>query len=309
MKQLTTDTGRRDWDDLDIDVEALIAELHDTVEGEVRFDRGSRALYATDASNYRHVPIGVVLPKTINDVVATHAACHRYAAPVLARGSGTSLSGETVNVAVVMDFSKYLHGILDIDPDNKLARVEPGVVHDQLSEQTLKHHLVFAPDPSTHAYCTVGGNVGNNSCGVHSVQAQGLGEGPRTSDNVEEMEVLTYDGYRMRVGPTSPEELEKIIAAGGRRGKIYSDLAQLAEDYAEMIRERFPDIPRRVSGYNLDELLPENGFNVARALVGTEGTCVTVLNATLKLVHDPPVRTLAVVGYTDIFEAGNHIPR
>lgn len=293
----------------DLDVATLERQLQRTVEGEIRFDDGTRGLYATDASNYRQVPIGVVIPKSIDDVVATHAACHEHDAPIVARGAGTSLSGETVNVAVVIDFSKYLHEILDIDVHRKLARVQPGVLHDQLTDRTREHKLVFAPDPSTHEYCTIGGNIGNNSCGVHSVQAQFLGEGARTSDNVHEMEVLTHDGCRMHVGPTDDEELAGIIAAGGRRGEIYAALRDLRDRYAPLIRERFPDIPRRVSGYNLDELLPEKGFNVARALVGTEGTCATVLEATVKLVYDPPARTLIVVGYENIFRAGEHIPK
>lgn len=175
----------------EIDVSSLERSLKKDVEGEVRFDDGSRGLYASDASNYRQAPIGVVIPKSLDDVVAVHAACHGHGAPILARGCGTSLSGETVNVAVVIDFSKYLTEIYDIDPATRLARVQPGVIHDQLVRRTKRHNLVFAPDPSTHGYCTVGGNIGNNSCGIHSVQAALLGEGGRTSDNLHSMEVLT----------------------------------------------------------------------------------------------------------------------
>jgi FAD/FMN-containing dehydrogenase/Fe-S oxidoreductase len=291
-----------------VDVASLERRLVADVEGEVRFDDGTRGLYATDSSNYRQVPIGVVIPKKIDDVVATHAACHSFGAPILARGCGTSMSGEAVNVAVVIDFSKYLTEILHVDPEAKLARVQPGVIHDQLSEKTKKWGLIFAPDPATHEYCTIGGNIGNNSCGTHSVQAEFLGDGPRTSDNVHEMEVLTHDGVRLKVGATSDEELQTIVRAGGRRAQIYADLKALADKYGGLIRDRFPDIPRRVSGYNLDELLPEKGFNVARALVGTEGTCVNVLEATVRLVDDPPARTLVVVGYQDIFAAGDHVP-
>lgn len=311
MRTLRTRASRREgdpgWDDHGVDAQSLAKELGRDVEGEVRFDAGTRALYATDASNYRQVPIGVVIPKTVDDVVATHALCRRHRAPILPRGCGTSLSGETVNVAVVIDFSKYLTKILDIDFGNKLARVQAGVVHDQLAHETKKRNLVFAPDPSTHRWCTIGGNIGNNSCGIHSVQAQFLGEGARTSDNLHEMEVLTYDGCRMRVGRTGEDQLPAIIAEGGRRGEIFSALAALRDKYGDAIRERFPDIPRRVSGYNLDELLPEKGFNVGRALVGTEGTCVTVLEATLKLVHDPPERAVVLVGYEDIYSAGDHV--
>ncbi|HEV2075229.1 MAG TPA: FAD-linked oxidase C-terminal domain-containing protein, partial [Thermoleophilaceae bacterium] len=163
------------------------------------------------------------------------------------------------------------------------------------------HHLTFAPDTSTHEYATFGGMIGNNSCGIHSVMAG------RTSDNVREMEVLTYDGLRMRVGPTSEEELAAIVAAGGRRGEIYRGMRDLRDRYGDLVRERYPRIPRRVSGYNLDELLPENGFNVARALVGSEGTLATTLEATVRLVHSPPARALLVLGYPEIFQAADHV--
>ncbi len=264
-----------------IDADALAADLRATIEGEVRFDDGSRALYATAGSNYRQVPIGVVLPKTIEDVIQTVTACRRYGAPVLPRGGGTSLSGQCCNVAVVMDMSKYVNQLLELDPGRNRARVQPGLVLDDLRQVAEQHHLTFGPDPSTHNHCTLGGMIGNNSCGVHSVMAG------RTSDNVEELDILTYDGLRLRVGKTSDSELDRLITLGGRRGEIYAGLKSLRDRYADLIRARYPKIPRRVSGYNLDELLPENGFHVARALVGTEGTCVTVLEATVRLVHSP----------------------
>ncbi|MCC9742939.1 FAD-binding and (Fe-S)-binding domain-containing protein [Streptomyces sp. MNU89] len=291
-----------------INVKGLERRLRRHVEGEVRFDAGSRALYATDASNFRQEPVGVVIPRTVADVEATVAACHAYGAPVLPRGCGTSLSGETVNFAVVMDFSKYLDAVEWVDPRRKLARCLPGVVCDDLKAAGREHGLTWGPDPSTHEYCTVGGMIGNNSCGTHSVMAEFYGGGPRTSDNTEELDVLTYDGVRMTVGPTGEKELEEIIAAGGRRGEIYAGLRDLRDRYADLIRERMPDIPRRVSGYNLDELLPENGFNVARALVGTEGTCVTVLGATMRLLDDPPHRVTLTLGYQDIFDAAGQAP-
>jgi FAD/FMN-containing dehydrogenase/Fe-S oxidoreductase len=282
--------------------EALAADLRAAIAGEVRFDAGSRALYATDASNYRQVPIGVVIPRTEEDVVHTLATCRKHGAPVLARGGGTSLAGQCCNVAVVLDFSKYLNRILHLDPDRRRARVQPGLVLDELRDAAERHHLTFGPDPSTHNHCTLGGMMGNNSCGVHSVMAG------KTDDNVEELEILTYDGLRLRVGPTSEEELARIVRAGGRRGEIYRRLRDLRDRYAGEIRARFPNIPRRVSGYNLPELLPENGFNVARALVGSEGTCVTILEATVRLVASPPSRCLLVLGYPDVYTAGDHVP-
>lgn len=284
------------------DATRLEARLRQTVQGEVRFDAASRALYATDASNYRQVPIGLVVPRTVEDVVSTVAACHEFGAPVLSRGGGTSLSGQCCNVAVVMDFSKYLRGIRSLDPAGRLAVVEPGIVLDALRVEAEKHELTFAPDPATHSRCTLGGMIGNNSCGVHALM------GGKTVDNIEELEVLLYDGTRMRVGRTSEDELAAIIAAGGRRGAIYAGLKSLRDRYAVLVRERFPDIPRRVSGYNLDQLLPENGFNVARALVGTEGTCVTILEAVCELKKSPQFRRLVVLGFSDAFVAADHVP-
>src|SRR3954463_6129091 len=272
------------------------------VRGEVRFDAGSRAVYANDFSIYRHIPIGVVVPGDSADVEAAVAACRRHGAPILSRGSGTGPSGQTVNVAVVIDFSKAMREIVELDPDARRARVQPGVTCDALRDAAEEHQLTYGPDPATHQYCTFGGMIGNNSCGTHSLMAG------KTSDNVEELEVLTYDGLRMRVGPTSDHELEAIVAAGGRRGEIYAGLRDIRDRYADLVRERFPDIPRRVSGYNLDELLPENGFNVARALVGTEGTCATILEATVRLVPSPQHRVTVVLGYPDVFTAADHVP-
>jgi FAD/FMN-containing dehydrogenase/Fe-S oxidoreductase len=288
-----------------IDAQALAGELRRTIRGEVRFDRGSRALYATDGSNYRQVPIGVVIPRDVDDAVRTIAICRDHGAPILSRGGGTSLTGGCCNVAVVIDWSKHVNKVLAIDPEKKLTRVQPGTVLDILRTQAERHHLTFAPDPSTHTHNTLGGMIGNNSCGVHSLM--GLGTG-RTSDQVHELEILLYDGTRMTVGATSDEELEQIIRAGGRKGEIYAQLKSLRDRYADEIRRRYPkNLPRRVSGYNLDDLLPERGFHVARALSGTEGTCVTVLEASLHLVHSPAVKSLLVLGYPDVYSAGDHI--
>ena len=278
----------------------LAAVLRKRLAGEVRFDTGSRALYATDLSIYRQVPIGVVIPRTIEDVMITVEECRQRGIPILSRGCGTSLAGQTCNVAVVIDFSKYLNRLLSVDPREKSARVEPGIIRDDLEHAARPHHLTFAPDPATHQYCTVGGMIGNNSCGVHSVM------GGKTVDNIEELDILTYDGLRIRVGPTSDTELERTIAEGGRKGVIYRKLRDLRDRYAGLVRERYPRIPRRVSGYNLDDLLPENGFNVARALVGSEGTCVIVLGAKVRLMHSSPHRALLLIGYPDLFRAGDH---
>jgi FAD/FMN-containing dehydrogenase/Fe-S oxidoreductase len=285
-----------------VDAGGLEVALRRNLRGDVRFDRGSRALYAADGSSYRQVPIGVVLPRDTDDVVAAISVCRQFGAPVLSRGAGTSLAGQCCNVAVVLDFSRYMADILEIDPVRRMARVQPGVVLDHLRDAAEKHHLTFAPDPATHGRCTLGGMIGNNSCGVHSVMAG------KTDENIEELNVLTYDGLRLTVGETSPDELERIIGEGGQRGHIYSGLRSLRDRYADLIRQRYPKIPRRVSGYNLNFLLPENGFHVARALVGTEGTCVTVVEATCRLVESPPERVLLVIAYPDIYQAADHVP-
>ncbi len=285
----------------------LEAELRRRTSGEVRFDAGSRALYATDGSNYRQVPIGVVVPRSIEDVVETVAIAHRFQAPILSRGGGTSLAGQCCNVAVVVDFSKYLRGVVQIDAANQLGTVQPGCVLDDLRHQAGEQGLTFGPDPSTHNHCTLGGMLGNDSCGAHSLLCAKHDRGLRTADNCHELEVLTYDGLRLRVGQTTPEQLEAIIQGGGRRGAIYSRLKAFRDKYADEIRRRFPQLPRRVSGYNLDSLLPENGFHVARSLVGSEGTLVTILEATLHLVPAPAARSLLVLGYPDVFQACTHL--
>jgi FAD/FMN-containing dehydrogenase/Fe-S oxidoreductase len=283
------------------DMTALAADLQRSLRGEVRFDDGHRALYSTDASNYRQVPIGVVFPCDAEDVEAAVAVCRRHGAPILGRGGGTSLAGQGCNTAVVLDFSRHMKGVIDLDPGRRTARVRPGTVLDDLRAAAAPHGLTFGPDPATHAWCTLGGMIGNNSCGTHSLTTG------RTSDNVEELEILTYDGLRLRVGATSEEELARIVRAGGRRGEIYRRLRELRDRTADLVRARFPAIPRRVSGFNLDELLPECGFHIARALAGTEGTCVTLLEATVRLVPRPASRALLVLGYPDVFQAADHV--
>jgi FAD/FMN-containing dehydrogenase/Fe-S oxidoreductase len=282
---------------------ALERDLRARVDGEVRFDAGSRALYAADASNYRQIPIGLVVPRDADDVIAAVAACRRFGAPILPRGAGTSLAGQSCNVAVVIDFTKYMNRIVEIDAAARTARVQPGVVLDTLRDRAEREHrLTFGPDPSTHSRCTLGGMIGNNSCGTHSLLSG------KTVDNVETLRVLLYDGTEMTVGRTAAAELAAIVRQGGRRGEIYGALARIRDAYAPLIRARFPDIPRRVSGYNLDQLLPENDFHVARSLVGSEGTCAVVLEATVNLIHSPQHRTLVGLGYDDVYMAAEDVP-
>jgi len=278
------------------------ADLRAALRGEVRFDAGSKALYASDASNYRQIPLGVVVPADVNDLVAALEVCRRNDVPFLTRGGGTSQNGQCVNVAVVADASKYVNRVVSIDPQGRTAIVEPGVICDTLRDAAEQHGLTFAPDPATHSRCTLGGMIANNSCGAHSVM------GGKTVENIEALEIATYDGARFWVGPTSEAQLQAIIARGGRQGEIYARLRDLRERYAERIRAEFPQIRRRVSGFNLDQLLPENGFNVARALVGTEGTCAVTLQAKVRLVHSPACRVLLVLGFSDIYTAADAVP-
>jgi FAD/FMN-containing dehydrogenase/Fe-S oxidoreductase len=260
----------------------------------VRFDAGSRALYATDLSAYRQVPIGVVVPRDADDVAAAIEACRAHGAPVLGRGAGTSLGGQACNVAVVIDFSKYMNRLLDVDPKLKTARVQPGLVGMHCRNAIAEHGLTWAPDPATFEYCTLGGMIVNNSCGVHSTM---LGMEGRSSDSVEELEILTYRGERLRVGRGEQ----------GLPAELRDKLVSLRDRYGDLVRKRYPKIPRRVSGYNLDDLLPEKGFHVARALSGTEGTCALVLEATVRLVDWPPARALVVLGYPDQYSAADHV--
>ncbi|MGW0203387.1 FAD-binding and (Fe-S)-binding domain-containing protein [Nonomuraea sp. NPDC003201] len=274
------------------------------MDGEVRFDAGSRAAYAHDASNYRQVPIGVVIPRTIDAAVEAVAVCHAHGVPVLSRGGGTSLAGQCCNTGVVLDWSKYCRRLVRVDPERRRAVVEPGACLDDLNAELSEYHLMVGPKPSTHDTCTIGGMIGNNSCGA-SAQAYG-----KMADSVARMEVLTYDGTRMWVGPTDQEDYERILAEteGGRRAEIYRALRDLIDDNLALIRTRYPHIPRRVSGYNLDSLLPENGFNLARALVGSESTLVTVLQAEIELVPVPKYQSLVVLGFDDIAAAGDAVP-
>jgi FAD/FMN-containing dehydrogenase/Fe-S oxidoreductase len=285
------------------EIRGLAADLAARVRGEVRFDAGTRAAYATDASNYRQTPIGVVLPRDVDDAVEAVAVCREHGAPVLSRGGGTSLAGQSCNVAVMLDWSKYVHQVESVDEAARTAIVQPGAVLDAVNAVTRRHSgLVFGPHPATHNHCTIGGMVGNDSCGA---TAQWCGT---TAANVHRLEILTYDGLRMWVGRTSEAEYERILRDGGRRADIYRRLRELRDRYAEQIATRFPDIPRRVSGYDLVQLRDDHGFQVARALVGTESTCVTVLHAELRLLPEPKQRATALLGYPDISAAGDAVP-
>ena len=287
---------------VDDDMHGLRSALKSRVDGEVRFDPGTRAVYSTDASNYRQVPIAVVVPRTVDAAVETVKVCQEQGVPVLSRGGGTSLAGQCCNTAVVLDWSKYCTRIVSTDAEAGTAVVEPGIKLDDLNDALTDTGWMVGPRPSTHVSCTLGGMIGNNSCGA-TAQAYG-----KMVDSVLRLEVLTYDGLRMWVESTSSEQCDRIIAEGGRRAEIYRELRRIRDDYADDIRSRYPDIPRRVSGYNLDSLLPENDFDVARLLVGSESTLVTVLRAEITLVRRPKAHVLALLGFDDVATAADAVP-
>ena len=286
-----------------VDTGRLHAALDERVDGEVRFDPGTLSAYAQDASNYRQVPIGVVVPRTVDAAVTAVAVCREAGAPVLSRGGGTSLAGQCVNTAVVIDWTKYCHHVVSFDKQAKTAIVAPGAALDKVNDALASRGLMVGPRPSTHVSCTIGGMIGNNSCGS-TAQAYG-----KMADSVRRLEVLTYGGLRTWVGETSDEEFERILSGGGDKAELYQRLREIRDKYLGQIRTGYPKIPRRVSGYNLDQLLPENGLHVARALVGSESTLVTVLHAELELVDVPSCRSLVVLGYPDIADAADLVPK
>ncbi|WP_307179907.1 FAD-binding and (Fe-S)-binding domain-containing protein [Streptomyces africanus] len=257
----------------------LEAELRAAVRGEVGFDVTSRALVTMDASNYRRVPRGVVAPVDADDVAAVLAVCREHGVPVVARGGGTSIAGQATGTGVVLDFTRHMNRLVTLDPEARTAVVQPGLVLDRLQEAAAPHGLRFGPDPSTHSRCTLGGMIGNNSCGSHSV-AWGT-----TADSVRQLDVITARGRRLRLGR------DGAGAPDGLRELVDGELARL--------RTGFPELPRRISGYALDALLPERGADVARSFCGSEGTLGVLTEAVVGLVEAPRARALAVLGYAD----------
>ncbi|WP_416529634.1 FAD-binding and (Fe-S)-binding domain-containing protein [Streptomyces coelicoflavus] len=285
-----------------VDTEGLRAALSERVDGEIRFDAGSRAAYSTDASNFRQTPIGVVVPRTPEAGAEAVAVAREFGAPVLSRGGGTSLAGQCTNAGVVLDWSKYCTRVESVDPDARTCVVQPGIVLDDLNRQLAPYGLRYGPEPATHPNCTIGGMIGNNSCGA-TAQAHG-----KVVDNIARLEVLLYDGTRFWCGETGDEEYAEIERQGDLRATVYRRLRALRDTYGDEVRRRFPDIPRRVSGYNLDSLLPEYGFDVAGLLVGSESTLVTVLRAELELVPVVRERSLLVLGFDSIDKAADAVP-
>jgi FAD/FMN-containing dehydrogenase len=259
---------------------------------DVDFGSRRRAEYSADASNYRHVPRGVGFPRSASDVAAAVEVCRAHGMPVTLRGGGTSVAGNAIGEGLVLDCSRSFGRVLELDAEARTVRVEPGVVLDELQAAAAPHGLRFGPDPSTASRCTIGGMIGNNACGARSL-AFGT-----TSDNVLALDLLLSDGTvsTARRGTTGVAALDARLRA-------------LAERYGDAIRRELGRFPRQVSGYALQHLLPENGFDVAKALVGSEGTLAAVLGAELRLVPVLRDRVLVVAAYQDMIAAAADVPR
>ena len=276
-------------------------ELTRRVDGEVRFDPYSRLLYSTDASIYQMEPIGVVIPRTTDDVQAVVEFAAGEGIPVLPRSGGTSLAGQTVNHAIVLDFSKYLNNVLEVNAEEGWARVQPGIILEQLTKQVANHGLQYAPDPTTANRACVGGGIGNNTCGAHSVIYG------KTLDHINELDVILSDGSRAHFAPLTASELESRLSAGGLEGDIYRGVMRIAAEQQEEIDRTYAKIQRRVSGYNLDEFVPQAGLtgpvNLARMVVGSEGTLCVVTEAKVNLVARPTMTSLSVLHFRSVFDA------
>ncbi len=271
---------------------ALERDLSAAIGGEVDFSDLRRAEYAYDASVYRRVPLGVLFPRSTEDVVAAVNVAREHDVPITPRGAGTSIAGNAIGEGIVLDFSRHLDRIISIDPETRTAVVQPGVVLDHLNAAAAKHGLRFGPDPSSRSRCVLGGMIGNNACGTRALVYG------RTADNVEALDVVRYDGTPLTVRAFGNETGDPFIEG----------LRALRDRHLSTIRTSLGRFPRQISGYALEHLLPENAFNVARALVGTEGTCALTLGATLRLVEEPKTKVLVVLGFPDFVAAGDAVP-
>jgi FAD/FMN-containing dehydrogenase/Fe-S oxidoreductase len=272
-------------------------DLRRVVNGEVRFDKMTRLLYSTDASIYQVEPIGVVLPRDKSDVQAVIEVANRHGVPLLPRGGGTSLAGQAVNRAIVLDFSPHMSQLLEVNPEERWGRIQPGLVQDELNALVRPQGLLFGPDTSTSNRATLGGMLGNNSAGAHSI-AYGL-----TLHHVLELTVLLADGSEVVLTDLPPEALQAKLRGNGLDGQIYREVVRIVGEHREEILARYPKILRRVSGYNLDEFVNDQPFNLARLVVGSEGTLATVVEAKVRLVPRPRFTALDVIHYADLQEA------
>ena len=279
------------------DTQQLVEELTSHVQGEVRFDKMSRALWSTDASIYQIEPVGVVLPKSNDDVIAVLETAHKYGVSVLPRGGGTSLAGQTVGESIILDFSRHMRDVIEINTDEGWVRTQPGIILDELNQILAPHDVLFAPDPSTSSRGNVGGALGNNSCGAHSIMWG------KTVDNVHELDVILSNGDTATFGQLTGDSLEAKMRGSAFEGDIYRSLFEIGEANRDEVLSRYPKIQRRVSGYNLDEFVGGNNFNMARFVVGSEGTLVTITEAKLRVVPTPKYKGLAVLHCLELIES------
>ncbi|MDJ1431335.1 FAD-binding and (Fe-S)-binding domain-containing protein [Halostagnicola sp. A-GB9-2] len=302
-----------DYASTDVDRPGLVRDLENLVECSVRFDSYSRELYATDASAYEMTPVGVVFPESTSDVASVLEYCARRGIPVLPRGGGTSLAGQTVNRAVVLDFTRHMTEILAVDPDGRTATVQPGTILGTLNEALEPHDLKFAPDPAWGDKSAIGGAIGNNSTGAHSLQYG------KTDAYVESCEVVLADGTVTRFGEVTLEEIdERADPDGSLEERIYAEIDRILEEDADEIAEAYPDLKRNVSGYNLDRLIAEargqplpggeetgdpGTVNLARVLAGSEGTLAIVTEATVSLEPVPETKSVALLCYSELHDA------
>ena len=274
-------------------------ELRKTITGDIKFDSYSRMLYSTDASIYQMEPIGVVLPRNTEDVIATMQICSDSKTIFLPRGGGTSLAGQTVNHGVVVDFTKYMNRILSINPEERWAIVEPGITIDALNAGLKPYGLYYTPDPTTKSRATIGGSLGNNSCGAHSVVYG------KTSDQVLELDVILSNAEHVHFNTIEENALQSILSSkpDSLEKRIYTETLRLASEHREEIDRRYPRIQRRVSGYNLDFLRDNKPVNLSNMIVGSEGTLGTITAAKVKLEPIPTNIGLAIVHFKDLFES------
>ncbi|MGB9965592.1 FAD-binding and (Fe-S)-binding domain-containing protein [Halobacterium hubeiense] len=296
--------GRSEYDYVSDDVErpGLVDDIEDRVDGDVRFDTYTRQMYATDASAYEVTPVGVVFPADTEDVSAVVEYCATREIPVLPRGGGTSLAGQAVNEAIVLDFTRYMDGILDVDPDGREAHVEAGAVLEDLNQRLAPHDLKFAPDPAAGDRSAVGGAIGNNSTGAHSLKYG------KTDAYVEECEVVLADGSTATFGEIEVEELRERADADADDllPRVYAGVVAVLDDHADEVEARFPDMKRNVSGYNFDRLVDEaetGTVNLARLLAGSEGTLAVVTEATVSLEPVPETKSVTLLTYESVVDA------
>ncbi len=273
------------------------AELKNRVEGDIHFDKYSRLLYSTDASIYQIEPVGVVVPRHKADVQAVLDVANRLGVSVLSRGGGTSLAGQAVGHSIVLDFSKYMQNVLEVNQEELWCRVQPGLVQDELNAYVRAMGLQFGPDTSTSNRATIGGMIGNNSSGAHSLTYG------KTLDHVIELTVLMADGREVVLKDLSPAEVKQKSKADTIEGRAYREVFRLAQQHKPEILARYPKIMRRVSGYNLDEFVKPQPFNLARMIVGSEGTLATIVEAKMRLVPKPKWTAMDVIHFNDDIDA------